>query len=467
MTIEPFDLRQPSQLRPRRRPPDALVHDEPRVDQEGRPDGRAVRVQQPVGHPVDGEAHVVLRHDASRHADPGDVDRPAEGLRVQARPRHHAVALRPAVRPRRGRRGGRLPAVRQAVRRWRMGRCQPRRRRCRPAPGVRRERHLPVAPATSRRAARPVRAVHRVRAADPTRPLRPSRSAARSVHDGRRCRPGRPAPDAHRHDVDDQLVLRVGVQLVRGAAPGRHLAPDRLRQRLSRLPGDVAALPLPVARGGQPAVVDLLRGDEAPDADQPRLGAVLRDRRLRRAVRRQARRLRGDRPAAPAGRRVRVVLRDLPAATRSGRAGSSSPPRRPTTPCARRWRPSSRSTRSTSSPICSGPASSSGATTRQRASEVDVPKTTAHWYSERVERDVDLVRWGSFGTPVLVFPTAGGDAEEIERFHLVDAVRRADRRRPGEAVLRRQRQRPRPAGQGGRQRPAGVDPAAVLRLPPP
>ena len=38
-------------------------------------------------------------------------------------------------------------------------------------------------------------------------------------------------------------------------------------------------------------------------------------------VRRQARRLRGHRPAAPAGRRVRVVLRDLPAATRSGRVG--------------------------------------------------------------------------------------------------------------------------------------------------
>ncbi len=31
------------------------------------------------------------------------------------------------------------------------------------------------------------------------------------------------------------------------------------------------------------------------------------------------------------------------------------------------------------------------------------------------------MRWGTFGTPVLVFPTAGGDAEEIERFHLVDA----------------------------------------------
>ena len=31
------------------------------------------------------------------------------------------------------------------------------------------------------------------------------------------------------------------------------------------------------------------------------------------------------------------------------------------------------------------------------------------------------MRWGTFGRPVLVFPSAGGDAEEIERFGLVDA----------------------------------------------
>ncbi len=36
-----------------------------------------------------------------------------------------------------------------------------------------------------------------------------------------------------------------------------------------------------------------------------------------------------------------------------------------------------------------------------------------------------LVRWGTYGQPVLLFPTAGGDAEEIERF-LLD--RRAGRR---------------------------------------
>lgn len=43
-------------------------------------------------------------------------------------------------------------------------------------------------------------------------------------------------------------------------------------------------------------------------------------------------------------------------------------------------------------------------------------KTTGRWYSERLRREVTLVRWGTFGTPVLIFPTAGGDAEEIERF---------------------------------------------------
>ncbi len=46
-------------------------------------------------------------------------------------------------------------------------------------------------------------------------------------------------------------------------------------------------------------------------------------------------------------------------------------------------------------------------------------KDITRWYSQRVEQEVQLVRWGHFGTPVLLFPTAGGDAEEIERFHLI------------------------------------------------
>jgi esterase/lipase superfamily enzyme len=49
-------------------------------------------------------------------------------------------------------------------------------------------------------------------------------------------------------------------------------------------------------------------------------------------------------------------------------------------------------------------------------------KTVGRWRSDRLQRDVTMVRWGTFGQPVLVFPTAGGDAEEIERMHLVAAL---------------------------------------------
>jgi esterase/lipase superfamily enzyme len=50
-------------------------------------------------------------------------------------------------------------------------------------------------------------------------------------------------------------------------------------------------------------------------------------------------------------------------------------------------------------------------------------KRIVRWQSPRVHREVSLVRWGDSGTPVLFFPTAGGDAEEIERFRLVDALK--------------------------------------------
>src|SRR5207249_716054 len=57
------------------------------------------------------------------------------------------------------------------------------------------------------------------------------------------------------------------------------------------------------------------------------------------------------------------------------------------------------------------------------ASETRGDKVVSRWRSERMERDMTLVRWGSYGRPVLVFPTAGGDAEEIERFLMIDALR--------------------------------------------
>lgn len=49
-------------------------------------------------------------------------------------------------------------------------------------------------------------------------------------------------------------------------------------------------------------------------------------------------------------------------------------------------------------------------------------KAVERWFSPRVGQDINLVRWGTFGTPLLVFPTAGGDFEEIERFHLVGSL---------------------------------------------
>lgn len=49
-------------------------------------------------------------------------------------------------------------------------------------------------------------------------------------------------------------------------------------------------------------------------------------------------------------------------------------------------------------------------------------KTIGKWRSERLQREVTMVRWGTFGQPLLLFPTAGGDAEEIERMHLVGAI---------------------------------------------
>jgi len=49
-------------------------------------------------------------------------------------------------------------------------------------------------------------------------------------------------------------------------------------------------------------------------------------------------------------------------------------------------------------------------------------KDVFRWHSPHVEQEIQLVRWGRFGTPVMLFPTAGGDAEEVERFHLIGAL---------------------------------------------
>jgi esterase/lipase superfamily enzyme len=44
------------------------------------------------------------------------------------------------------------------------------------------------------------------------------------------------------------------------------------------------------------------------------------------------------------------------------------------------------------------------------------------WTTPRLPQPARMARWGHFGAPVLIFPTAGGDFEEIERFQLVAAL---------------------------------------------
>jgi esterase/lipase superfamily enzyme len=41
------------------------------------------------------------------------------------------------------------------------------------------------------------------------------------------------------------------------------------------------------------------------------------------------------------------------------------------------------------------------------------------FHSPLLNTQTQIVRWGSYGVPLLLFPTAGGDAEEVERFFLV------------------------------------------------
>ncbi|MDX1447850.1 MAG: alpha/beta hydrolase-fold protein [Acidimicrobiia bacterium] len=47
---------------------------------------------------------------------------------------------------------------------------------------------------------------------------------------------------------------------------------------------------------------------------------------------------------------------------------------------------------------------------------------TERWHSERLDTSLTMHRWGEVGVPVLLFPTAGGDAGEVDRFGLIDAV---------------------------------------------
>src|SRR5436309_1072233 len=43
----------------------------------------------------------------------------------------------------------------------------------------------------------------------------------------------------------------------------------------------------------------------------------------------------------------------------------------------------------------------------------DALRVRERWYSSRLQLDITVVRWGVMGVPVLVFPSAGGDAMDV------------------------------------------------------
>jgi len=49
-------------------------------------------------------------------------------------------------------------------------------------------------------------------------------------------------------------------------------------------------------------------------------------------------------------------------------------------------------------------------------------KSTWRWDSKHLGVGVDVARWGRGGRALLLFPTAGGDFEESERFHMLDVL---------------------------------------------
>lgn len=51
-----------------------------------------------------------------------------------------------------------------------------------------------------------------------------------------------------------------------------------------------------------------------------------------------------------------------------------------------------------------------------------IPTRREVWRSRFLHAEVTVARWGERGRPVLLFPTAGGDAEEVERFGMIAAL---------------------------------------------
>ena len=76
-------------------------------------------------------------------------------------------------------------------------------------------------------------------------------------------------------------------------------------------------------------------------------------------------------------------------------------------------------------------------------------KVKDSWHSERLGCEVNVARWGVVGVPFLIFPTAGGDAEEIERFPRHRYTRPLSPGGPRQDLLVRLDRRPRDADRRG------------------
>ena len=96
-----------------------------------------------------------------------------------------------------------------------------------------------------------------------------------------------------------------------------------------------------------------------------------------------------------------------------------------------------------------------------------VTKTVSRWYSPGCAQDITLARWGHCGQPVLLFPTAGGDAEEAERMELIGAIWPLIEAGRDQGLLLRQRRGQGAGGQGGlgRRPLLAAQPVPRLRRP--
>ena len=51
-------------------------------------------------------------------------------------------------------------------------------------------------------------------------------------------------------------------------------------------------------------------------------------------------------------------------------------------------------------------------------------RNITQWHSPRLNKSMEICVYGTYGLPILMFPSAAADYLEYERFHLIDSVQR-------------------------------------------